>query len=104
LHIIFNFFFTATTTIKNTIIIGNNNNNNNKGLETTGEMYTHIHTHINTHTPKPLWEHEDYILLWNEGVQTEKLLIKTKRERTRILIHVAIPTDRKQNKTKTTKG
>jgi hypothetical protein len=54
------------------------------------------------HTPKPLCEHEDVTVLWNQGVHTDRevtanrpdTVIKNKKEKTCILIDVAIPADR----------
>jgi hypothetical protein len=45
-------------------------------------------------------EHEDVTVLWNQGVQTEVLanrsniIVKNKRDRTCLLIDVAVPSDR----------
>jgi hypothetical protein len=35
-------------------------------IETTDKWYTH------THTPKPVCEHEDVTVLWNQGVNTDR--------------------------------
>jgi hypothetical protein len=59
-----------------------------------------VHTH--THTPKPVCEHEDVTVLWNHEVHTDRevtanrpdIIIKTKKEKTCILIDVAIRADR----------
>jgi hypothetical protein len=64
----------------------------------TDKWYTHTHTH----TPEPLCEHEDVTALWNQGVHTEReatanrpdIIIKNKKDKTCILIDVAIPADR----------
>jgi hypothetical protein len=61
------------------------------GIETT-----------DTHTPKPVCEHEDATVLWNQAVHTDRevtanrigIIIKIKKEETCILIDVAIFTDR----------
>jgi hypothetical protein len=55
-----------------------------------------------THTPKPVCEHEDATVLWNQGTDTDKeftankpdIIIKNEKEKTCILIDVAIPADR----------
>jgi hypothetical protein len=39
------------------------------GIETTDKW----HMHSRTHTPKPVCEHEDVTVLWNQGVHTQKL-------------------------------
>jgi hypothetical protein len=57
---------------------------------------------VHTHTPKPICEHENVTMLWNQGVNTDRevtanrpdIIIKNKKERTCILIDVAIPADR----------
>jgi len=64
------------------------------GIKTTGRWYTH--------PPKPVYEQEDVIVLWNQGVYTEReftanspdVIIKNKKEKTCILIDVTIPADR----------
>jgi hypothetical protein len=66
------------------------------GIEMTDKWYTH------THTPKPVCEHEDMTVLWNQGVRTDRevtankpdTVIKNKKEKTCIMIDVAIPADR----------
>ena len=59
---------------------------------------------VHTHTPKPLCEHEDVTVLWNQWVDTDRevtpnrpdVVIKKKRERekTCILLDVAVLSDR----------
>jgi hypothetical protein len=39
----------------------NNNNNNNNNTETAENWYSHI--------PKPVTEHEDITVLWNQGIE-----------------------------------
>jgi hypothetical protein len=64
------------------------------GIETTDKWYTQ--------TPKPVNEHEDLTVLWNQGVHTGRevtanrpdTVIKNKKRKTCILIDVAIPADR----------
>ena len=59
-----------------------------------------MHTH--THTHKPVCEHEDVTVLWNQRVHTDTvvmanrqhIIVKNKKEKTCILIDVAIPVDR----------
>jgi hypothetical protein len=84
----------TTTTIGH-----NNNNNNNKGLETTDEGHTHTHTH--TH-------HNQYVnmkMILCYGIKRvhtgrevtvnrPDIIIKSKKEKTCVLIDVAIPADR----------
>jgi hypothetical protein len=61
------------------------------GTETTDKWYTH--------TPKPVYESEDVTVLWNQTVRTDRevranrpdITLKKKREKTRILMDVAIP-------------
>jgi hypothetical protein len=81
----------------------NNNNNNNKvfthlhysickkiGIETAENWYSHI--------PKPVTEHEDITVLWNQWIQTERevlanrpdIIIKNKKDKTCLLIYVTI--------------
>jgi hypothetical protein len=64
--------------------------------------HTHTHTHTYTHTAKSVYEHEDVTVLWNQGVHTHTvvanrsdIMIKYKKEKTCILIDLAIPGDRK---------
>jgi len=60
-----------------------------------------VHTHTHTHMPKPVYEQEDAVL-WNQGVHTNRevttngpdIIMKNKKEKTYILIDVAIPADR----------
>jgi hypothetical protein len=64
------------------------------GIETTENWYSHI--------PKPVSQHEDITVLWNQGVQTDRevlanrpgIIIKNKKDKTGLLIDVAIPSDR----------
>jgi hypothetical protein len=64
------------------------------GIETTDKLYTH--------TSKPVCEHEDVTVLWNQGVHTGREVIankpdiihKNKKEKTCVLIDVAIQVDR----------
>jgi hypothetical protein len=54
------------------------------------------------HTPKPVCEHEDVTVLWNQRVHTDRgvtankpdIIIKNKKEKICILVGVAIPVDR----------
>jgi hypothetical protein len=65
-----------------------------------------VHTNTHTHTSKPVYEHEDVTVLWNQGVRTERevtanrpdIIIKNKKEKTCMLIDVAIPADRNVTK------
>jgi hypothetical protein len=62
----------------------------------------HTHTHTHTHTFKPEYEQEDVTVSWNQGIHTERkvtanrpdIIIKNKKEKTCVLIGVAIPVDR----------
>jgi uncharacterized protein YcsI (UPF0317 family) len=64
------------------------------GIEMTDKWYTHA--------PKQVYEHEDVRVFWNQGVHTDRkvtankpdIVIKNKKEKTCILIDVAIPGDR----------
>jgi hypothetical protein len=68
------------------------------GIKMTDKWYTH--------TPKPVCEHEDVTVLWNQGVPRDcvtdrevtankpDIIIKNKKEKTCILIDVAVPADR----------
>jgi hypothetical protein len=64
------------------------------GIETTDKWYTH--------TPKPVCEHEDVTMFWDQGIHTERevtanrpdIIIKNKNEKTWILIDVAKPVER----------
>ena len=55
-----------------------------------------------THTPKPVREFENVTMLWNQEVYTDRevmenrpdMIIKNRREKTCVLLHVAIPEDR----------
>jgi hypothetical protein len=58
---------------------------------------------VHTQTPKPVCEHEDMTVLWNHKVHTNRevmanrheiMIIKNEKEKTCILINVAIPADR----------
>jgi hypothetical protein len=54
------------------------------------------------HTPKPVCEHEDVTVLWNQGVHTDRdvtanrpdIIITKEKEKTCVMIDVAIPVDR----------
>jgi hypothetical protein len=64
------------------------------GIETTENWYSHI--------PKPVCQHEDITVLWNQEVQTDRevlanrpdIIIKNKEDKICLLIDVAIPSDR----------
>jgi hypothetical protein len=64
------------------------------GIETTESWCSHI--------PKPVCQHEDITVLWNQGVQTDRevqtnrpdIIIKKKKYKIFLLIDVAIPSDR----------
>jgi hypothetical protein len=64
------------------------------GIETTENWYSHI--------PKPVCQHEDITVLWNQGIQTDRevlanrpdTIIKNKKDKICLLIDVAIPSDR----------
>jgi hypothetical protein len=64
------------------------------GIEMSDKWYTHM--------PKPVYEKEDITVLWNQGVNANRegtksgpgIIIKNKKEKTCILIDVAIPADR----------
>jgi hypothetical protein len=55
------------------------------------DRYTHTHTHVHarahTHVPKPVCEHEEVTVLWNQAVHTDRevtgnkpdITIKTKK-------------------------
>jgi hypothetical protein len=74
------------------------------GIETTEkwDTNTHTHTHTHTHTPKPVCEHEDVTGLYNQELHTDRevlanrpdIIIKNRKEKTSILINMAIPADR----------
>jgi hypothetical protein len=63
------------------------------GIETAENWYSHI--------PKPVTEHEDITVLWNQGIQMVRgvfanrpdIIIKNK-DKTCLLIDVAIPSDK----------
>jgi hypothetical protein len=52
--------------------------------------------------PKPVTEHEDVAVLWNQGIQTDRevlanrpdMIVKNKKDKTCLLIDVAIPSDK----------
>jgi hypothetical protein len=58
------------------------------------------------HTPKPVYEEEEVTVLWNQAVCTDRevtanrpnMIIKNKKEKTCILIDVAIPAVRNVGK------
>jgi hypothetical protein len=64
------------------------------GTETTENWYSHI--------PKPVSQHEDITVLWNQGIQTDRevlvnrpdIIIKNKKDKVCLLIDVAISSDR----------
>jgi hypothetical protein len=64
------------------------------GTETTENWYSHI--------PKPVCHHEDITVLWNQGIQTDRvvlanrpnIIIKNTKDKICFLINVAIPWDR----------
>jgi hypothetical protein len=64
------------------------------GIKTTENWYSHI--------PKPVYQHEDKTVLWNQGVQTDRevpanrpvIIIENKKDKMCLLIDVAIPSDR----------
>jgi hypothetical protein len=64
------------------------------GIETTENWYFHI--------PKPVRQHEDITVLWNQGIQTDRevlanrpdIVIKNMKDKICLLINVAIPSDR----------
>jgi hypothetical protein len=64
------------------------------GTETTENWCSHI--------PKPVCQHEDTTVLWNQGIQTDRevlanrtdILIKNMKNKICLLIDVAIPSDR----------
>jgi hypothetical protein len=64
------------------------------GIETVENWYSRI--------PKPVTEHEDVTVLWSQGIQTERevlayrpdIIIKNKKDKTCLLIDVAIPSDK----------
>jgi hypothetical protein len=70
------------------------NNNNKVGIVTAENWYSHI--------PKPVTEHEDITVLRNQGIQTDTevlanrpdIIVKNKKDKTCLLIDVAIPSDK----------
>jgi hypothetical protein len=64
------------------------------GIETTENWYSHI--------PKPLCQHEDITVLWNQGIQTDRevlanrpdIIIKNEKDKICLLMDVAILSDR----------
>jgi hypothetical protein len=64
------------------------------GIETREDCYSHI--------PKPVCQHEDITVLWNQGVQTDRevlanrpdTIIKNKKDKICLVIDVVIPSDR----------
>jgi hypothetical protein len=64
------------------------------GNETTDKWYTHM--------PKPVYEEGDVTVLWNQAVNTDRevtanrpdIIIKNKKEKTCILLDVAMPVDK----------
>ena len=58
--------------------------------------------HTPTHTHKPVYEQENITVLWNQAVHTDRqfitnrpdIIIKNKKEKTCVLIEVAISEDR----------
>ena len=66
------------------------------------ERQMDIHTYTHTHAPNPVYEQEDVTVLWNKAIHTDRevttnrpdIIIKNKKEKTCVLIDVAMPTDR----------
>jgi hypothetical protein len=64
------------------------------GIETTENWYSHL--------PKPVCQHEDVTVLWNQGIQTDRevlenrpdIIIKNKKDKICLLIDAAVPSDR----------
>jgi hypothetical protein len=64
------------------------------GTETTENWYSH--------TPKPVCQHENITVLWNQGEQTDRevlanrpdIIIKNKKDKICLLLDVAISSDR----------
>jgi hypothetical protein len=64
------------------------------GIETTENWYSQI--------PKPVCQHEDITVLWNQGIQTDRevlanrpgIIIKNMKDKICLLIDVAVPSDR----------
>jgi hypothetical protein len=54
------------------------------------------------HTPKPVCQHENITVLWNQGTQTDReilanrldIIIKNMKDKICLLMDVAIPSDR----------
>jgi hypothetical protein len=65
-----------------------------KGIETTENWHSHI--------PKPVCQHEDVTVLWNQGIHTDRevlanrpdIIIKNMKDKICLLLDVAIPSDR----------
>jgi hypothetical protein len=65
-----------------------------QGFETIENWYSHI--------PKPVCQHEDITVLWNQGIQTDRevlanrpnIIIKNMNDKICLLIDVAVPSDR----------
>jgi hypothetical protein len=70
------------------------------GIERTENWYSHI--------PKPVCQHGDITVLWNQGIQTDRevlanrpdMIIKNMKDKICLLIDVAIPSDRNVIQTK----
>ena len=68
------------------------------GTETSDKWHTHTHASA----PKPVCEHANVTVLWNQAVHTDRevtsnrpnIIIKNKKEETCILKDVAISADR----------
>jgi hypothetical protein len=66
------------------------------GIETTENWYSHI--------LKPVCQHEDITVLWNQGIQTNRevlanrpdIIIKNMKDKICLLIDVTIPSDRNE--------
>jgi hypothetical protein len=64
------------------------------GIETAEHWYSHM--------PKPVTEHEDITVLWNQGIQTDRevlanrpdIIVENKKDKTCLLIDVAIPSNK----------
>jgi hypothetical protein len=64
------------------------------GIETTENWYSHL--------PKPVCQHEDITVLWNQGIQTDRevlvhrpdIIITNMKDKICLLIDLAIPSDR----------
>jgi hypothetical protein len=63
-------------------------------IETAENWYSHI--------PKPVTEHEDVTVLWNQGIQMDRqvlanrpdIIVKNKKDKTCLVIDVAVPSDK----------